>query len=54
MPMIINLQTVHLLLMLIFLITNDKHFDVLKEISFPKIRTVRLEEFEPFLKKEIQ
>ena len=35
-----------------FLITNDKHFDVLKEISFPKFRTVRLEEFDPFLKKE--
>lgn len=35
-----------------FLITNDKHFNILKEINFPKIKTIRLEEFESFLKEE--
>jgi putative PIN family toxin of toxin-antitoxin system len=34
-----------------FLKTNDKHFDILKTISFPKITTIRLEEFESFLKE---
>ena len=34
-----------------FIITNDKHFDILKSISFPKINTVRLEEFESLLKE---
>lgn len=32
-----------------YLITNDRHFDILKTINFPKINTLRLEEFEPFL-----
>ena len=35
-----------------FIITNDKHFDILKSISFPKINTVRLEEFESLLKQQ--
>lgn len=35
-----------------FLITNDKHFNILKGINFPKIKTIRLEEFESFLKEE--
>ena len=34
-----------------FLITNDKHFDILKGLNFPKIKTIRLEEFESFLKE---
>ncbi len=34
-----------------FIITNDKHFDILKSISFPKINIVRLEEFESLLKQ---
>lgn len=34
-----------------FLISNDKHFDILKKINFPKIKVIRLEEFESFLKK---
>lgn len=33
-----------------FLITNDRHFDVLKTISFPKINTLRLEDFQPLIK----
>ncbi len=32
-----------------FLVTNDKHFNVLRNISFPKIRTVKLEKFKEFL-----
>ena len=35
-----------------FLITNDKHFNILKETGFPKIKTIRLEEFESFLIEE--
>ena len=34
-----------------FLITNDKHFNILKTIDFPKINVVRIEEFEEFLKQ---
>lgn len=33
-----------------FLITNDRRFDVLKTISFPKINTLRLEYFQPLIK----
>lgn len=33
-----------------FLITNDRHFDVLKTISFPKINILRLEDFQPLIK----
>jgi uncharacterized protein len=33
-----------------FLISNDRHFDVLKTISFPKINTLRLEDFQPLIK----
>lgn len=32
-----------------YLITNDRHFDILKTINFPKINALRLEEFEPLL-----
>ena len=32
-----------------FIITNDKHFDILKTIGFPKINTLRLEKFESYL-----
>ena len=28
-----------------FLVTNDKHFKILKEIDFPKIEIIRAEEF---------
>jgi putative PIN family toxin of toxin-antitoxin system len=34
-----------------FLITNDRHFDILKTTSFPKINVIRLEKFESFLKE---
>ena len=33
-----------------FLITNDKHFDILKEINFPKIKIIKFEEFKSLLK----
>jgi uncharacterized protein len=33
-----------------FLISNDKHFDVLKTISFPRINVIRLEDFASYLK----
>jgi uncharacterized protein len=36
-----------------FLITNDKHFDILKTISFPQINTARLGEFESLLKENM-
>jgi uncharacterized protein len=29
-----------------FIITNDKHFKVLKDIPFPTIQTITIEEFE--------
>ena len=32
-----------------FLITNDKHFNVLKDVAFPKINVMRLEEFEKII-----
>ncbi len=28
-----------------FIVTNDSHFDVLKNIAFPKVATIRLDEF---------
>lgn len=34
-----------------FLVTNDKHFKILKEIDFPKIVTIRAEEFLEKLKE---
>ena len=32
-----------------FLITNDKHFNVLKDVPFPKVNITRLEEFEKII-----
>lgn len=32
-----------------YIVSEDKHFDVLKEISFPKLLVVRLKEFLEFL-----
>lgn len=29
-----------------YIVTNDKHFNVLSTISFPQIKTIRLEEFQ--------
>ena len=29
-----------------YIVTNDKHFNVLSTISFPRIKTIRLEEFQ--------
>ncbi|GGF17177.1 putative toxin-antitoxin system toxin component, PIN family [Hymenobacter cavernae] len=28
-----------------YLVTNDRHFDVLKQIEFPKVNTITLQEF---------
>lgn len=35
-----------------FIVSNDKHFDVLKDISFPKILVLRLQEFLSLLQTE--
>jgi uncharacterized protein len=34
-----------------FILTHDKHFDILKNISFPVIKTITLEELKPLLKQ---
>lgn len=36
-----------------YLVTNDKHFNVLKDIPFPKINIVKLEEFDNILKADL-
>ena len=33
-----------------YLVTNDKHFNVLKEIDFPKVNCITIEEFMEILK----
>jgi uncharacterized protein len=35
-----------------YIITNDRHFDILKQISFPAIKTIRLEDFQAILNQE--
>ena len=35
-----------------YLVTNDRHFRVLKDVKFPPIHVVTLEEFEKILRKE--
>ncbi len=35
-----------------FLVTNDKHFNVLKSISFPAINVITLEEFRKLLSEQ--
>jgi len=35
-----------------FLVSNDKHFDVLKETFFPKVHLLKLEEFKKILEEE--
>ena len=37
-----------------YLITNDKHYNVLKEINFPKIPIIKLEDFEAVLNEYLQ
>ena len=37
-----------------YLITNDKHYNVLKEIDFPKIPIIKLEDFEGVLNEYLQ
>ena len=32
-----------------YLVSNDKHFNMLKEIEFPKITVLKIEEFEKFI-----
>lgn len=32
-----------------YIVTNDRHFDILKQIPFPVIRIIRLEEFQQLL-----
>ena len=34
-----------------YIISNDKHFNILKEIDFPRIEPIRLEDFQPVLEK---
>ena len=34
-----------------FLVTEDKHFNVLREVSFPKINIIGVEEFRKYLEK---
>jgi uncharacterized protein len=34
-----------------YLVTNDRHFDVLKAIEFPKINVVKINEFDKILNK---
>ena len=36
-----------------YLVTEDKHFNVLREISFPKINVVGVEEFRQYLEKSL-
>jgi predicted nucleic acid-binding protein len=33
-----------------FILTSDKHFRVLKDIPFPKVKVISLEEFEKLIK----
>ena len=35
-----------------YLVTNDKHFNILKDIDFPKLNTINLEDFTHLLVKE--
>ena len=34
-----------------YIVSQDTHFDVLKEIEFPKVNVIRIEEFAEELKK---
>lgn len=34
-----------------YLVTNDRHFNLLKEIAFPKVECITIEEFMEILKK---
>lgn len=34
-----------------YIVTNDKHFDILKNVEFPKIPIIKAEEFKEFLEK---
>lgn len=34
-----------------YLVTNDKHFNILKEIDFPKVQCITIEEFLEILQK---
>ena len=34
-----------------YLVTNDKHFNILKEIRFPNVNCISIEEFMEILKK---
>lgn len=36
-----------------FLVTNDKHFNSLKNLDFPKINVLTIQEFEGFYKNNI-
>jgi uncharacterized protein len=36
-----------------FIISNDKHFTPLKEVDFPRIQVLRVEEFEAIFKNEL-
>lgn len=36
-----------------FILSNDKHFQILKTIDFPKVKVLKLEEFEEKYKKKL-
>lgn len=36
-----------------YLVTNDRHFDILKKLSFPKVRIITLQEFMKVLKNSV-
>jgi len=35
-----------------FLVSNDKHFNILKEIDFPKVELIKAEEFKEILEQQ--
>lgn len=35
-----------------YLATNDKHFNILKKISFPKVNVISVEEFKAIMKPQ--
>jgi len=35
-----------------FIVTNDSHFNILKEVDFPSIPTLRIDEFKDLLEKQ--
>jgi len=36
-----------------YIITNDKDFNILKQVNFPKVNVIKIEEFEVMIKQEL-